>query len=173
MIPETAANRTIELYECTGFPGEWTFVMNLMENVHAVDTTLYFHNNKCWLFANMVENSGASALDELYIYYADDFRTANWIPHQLNPVISDTRRARPAGALFTVQGKTYRPSQCSDKLYGHSTNINEVVRLTENEFVEINTSKLEPPGTDCCIGIHSYSKKDGLTVIDKLFYKKK
>ena len=169
MIPETAANKTIELYHCTNFPGQWTFVMNLMENIHAVDTTLYFHDNKWWLFANMVENAGASALDELFIFYADDFLTTKWTAHKLNPVVSDSRKARPAGALFLLNNKIYRPSQCSDKIYGRATNINEVTILTETEFSEINIAVLSPGGSDDSKGVHSYSKLGALTVIDKFY----
>ena len=169
MIPETAANRTIELYRCTNFPNEWTFMMNLMEDVHAVDTTLYFHHNKWWLFANMVENAGASALDELFIFFADDFLTMSWVPHKLNPVVSDSRNARPAGALFSVGERIFRPSQCSDKIYGRATNINEITDLTEENFSEVNIATLAPDGHDGYLGVHSYSKLNVLTVIDKFY----
>lgn len=169
MIPETAANKTIELYRCTNFPGEWTFVMNLMENVHAVDTTLYFHYSKWWLFANMVENAGAPALDELFIFYADDFLTNKWTAHKMNPVVSDSRNARPAGALFSIGNKTFRPSQCSDRIYGRATNINEITTLTGEDFSEVNIATLAPDGRDSCMGVHSYSKLGSLTFIDKFY----
>ncbi len=171
MIPETASNRTIELYQCKNFPGEWVFVMNLMENIHAVDTTLYFYDNKWWLFANIVENAGASSLDELFIFCADDFLTTDWSAHKLNPLVSDARNARPAGAIFSINGKIYRPSQCSDKIYGRSVNINEVITLTESNFLEINGARLVPGGAGEGLGIHSYSKLNQLTVIDIFCHK--
>src|SRR5205085_8739929 len=40
MIPETSEHSTIELYKCVSFPDKWEFVMNLMENIKAVDTTI-------------------------------------------------------------------------------------------------------------------------------------
>ena len=169
MIPETAANHTIELYRCLNFPGEWEFVMNLMENIHAVDTTLYFYNNLWWLFANMVENAGASALDELFIFYAKDFLTTQWTAHKMNPVISDSRNARPAGALFSIGNRIFRPSQCSDKIYGRCTNINEIIVLTAENFSEVNVAALAPDGSDGSVGIHSYSKAGSLTFIDKFY----
>jgi len=174
MIPETASNRTIELYRCTDFPGQWEFVMNLMEDVHAVDTTLYFYENRWWLFANMVEEKGASSLDELFVFYAADFLTTGWTAHKLNPVISDARTARPAGALFTAGDKLYRPSQCSDKIYGHGTNINIITRLTADDFAEEQVAMLLPGEQDNkCLGVHSYSKHKQLTVIDKFYRERK
>jgi hypothetical protein len=167
MIPETSANKTIELYRCTDIPYKWEFVMNLMENVHAVDATLFHHDNKWWLFTNMVETEGASSLDELFIFYSDDFRSREWKPHALNPVISDARTARPAGALFKIGEKIYRPSQCSDGLYGRSTNINEIITLTESGFLEKKIASLVPEQG----GVHSFSKCGSITVIDRFFNK--
>src|SRR5690606_4215327 len=55
MVPESSANRSVELYRCIGFPDRWEFVCNLLENVYAVDPTLLRHDGKWWLFANVVE----------------------------------------------------------------------------------------------------------------------
>lgn len=52
MIPETAENRTIELYKCIEFPEKWEFCTNLMEDVYAVDSTIVKKDNKYWLFCN-------------------------------------------------------------------------------------------------------------------------
>ena len=40
MIPETAANRTVELYRCEQFPDRWGLVKVLLRDVYAVDATL-------------------------------------------------------------------------------------------------------------------------------------
>jgi hypothetical protein len=41
LIPETRANRTIEVYRCLAFPQLWERHAVLMHNVEAVDTTLF------------------------------------------------------------------------------------------------------------------------------------
>ena len=46
MIPETAGNRTIELYKCVEFPMHWELSQVLMKDVYAVDPTILKHNNK-------------------------------------------------------------------------------------------------------------------------------
>ena len=44
MIPESAENRTIELYRFRVFPDDLEFVHILMENVEAYDATLVEYN---------------------------------------------------------------------------------------------------------------------------------
>ncbi|HET8870888.1 MAG TPA: hypothetical protein VFM48_10600, partial [Aquabacterium sp.] len=100
MVPESAQNRTVELYRCVEFPHKWEFVHNLMEGVKVYDATLTFHNGKWWMFANMVEVPGSSSWDELFVFWADSPLSQQWTPHPANPVISDCKRARPAGRLF-------------------------------------------------------------------------
>jgi hypothetical protein len=88
MIPESAKNRTVELYECTEFPYKWEFRKNLMENCYAVDSTLFHWQDKWWMFANMIETEGAPTWDELFLYYSDNPLSSNWTPHPKNPVVS-------------------------------------------------------------------------------------
>ena len=166
MIPESSANKTIELYRATAFPHKWEFVMNLMEGVHAVDATLHFYENKYWLFVNIKENAGASAWDELFIFYADDFRANQWKPHAANPVISDVRRARPAGRLYVQDGKLFRPSQDCSKTYGYATNLNEVLVLNENEYKEQTIKTIYPEWNDNVVATHTLSYQNGLAVLD-------
>lgn len=39
MVPESSANKTIELWKCTDFPLKWEKYSNLIENIEAVDST--------------------------------------------------------------------------------------------------------------------------------------
>ena len=97
MLPETAANGTIELYECEEFPHRWVLKKTMMEGVYAVDSTLHFHEGRWWLFTNIRDNEGASSDDELFLFFADSPLAENWTPHPLNPIVSDASCARPAG----------------------------------------------------------------------------
>ena len=71
MIPETASNSTVQLHKCTEFPYKWEFQYNLMEGTKVYDATLLCRDGKWWMFANMVENVGASSWDELFIFHSD------------------------------------------------------------------------------------------------------
>jgi hypothetical protein len=164
MIPETASQRAIELYRCGQFPQQWEFVGNLMKDVYAVDTTLLNHNGRWWLFTNLMTEKGASSWDELHAFFADDPLASSWTPHPLNPIISDARVARPAGAFFTHNGILYRPSQDSSQRYGYALNINRVDILTKRDYAETCVEKILP--RKGLLTTHTYSRAAGWIFTD-------
>ncbi|WP_089721450.1 glucosamine inositolphosphorylceramide transferase family protein [Candidatus Entotheonella palauensis] len=170
MIPETKQNHTIELYECVAFPDVWRHRMNLMEDVQAVDTTVLFYQGMWWLFTSLTEHEAAPAGDELFLFYANDLFTTEWHPHPLNPIVSDVRKARPAGGILQMEGgtKLYRPSQNSAVRYGHGWNLHEIVVLTENAYEEKTVRRVQPDWDRRLLGTHSFAYAAGLTVIDGL-----
>ena len=166
MIPETSANKTIDIYECVGFPHQWAFKMSLMTDIDAVDTTLLFHNDKWWLFANVAENKGSSKNDELFLYYADELFTTSWTAHAQNPIISDTSCSRPAGKIFAYNERLYRPSQDCSGLYGRGFNMAEIKELSEEVYEEDLVSTHYTDWDDSLLGVHCFNYQAGMTVID-------
>ena len=173
MIPATHVNKTIELYECSQFPYEFKFKMNLMENISAADTTVFFHEGKWWLFTAICENEGSAWEDELFLFYSDELFTNKWNAHPLNPVVSDVKKARPAGRIFSRNGKIYRPSQDCSKYYGYGFNIQEIVVLTETEYVERTISTVKPNWEKKILRTHSFAYEEGIIVIDAYMKKRK
>lgn len=168
MIPESKGNRTIEMYRAKQFPHEWEFHMNLMEDVEAVDTTLFFHEDKWWLFTNLRAQRGLSIDNELSIFYADSPLSTNWTPHPKNPVITDVRRARPAGRIYEFEGKTIRPSQDGSVRYGYGMRLNEITLLTETDYQEREVEYIEPNWGKRLRGTHTIAHANDMTVIDVL-----
>jgi len=173
MVPETNANSTISLYRCLEFPGKWQLVENIMEHVSAVDATLHYQDDQWWLFAGIKNREGASLNDELCIYSSDRLLNGTWKPHRKNPVISDVRRARPAGPLFHDGDKLYRPSQNSSYHYGYGFNLNSVTTLSNTEYAEEIIHSVTPDFDPSIIGTHTYSVQDRLTVVDALMLRSK
>ncbi len=173
MIPESSSNQTIELYKCMEFPNKWQFQMNLMENVKAVDATVYYHNNKWWMFANIVENKGASSFDELFLFYAEDLFSNNWQPHEMNPIVSDCKISRPAGKIFSEKGRLYRPSQNCSSRYGYGFNINEITLLNTDNYSEELISSVKPNWDKSILGTHTFNRDNSLHVIDALYKRRK
>lgn len=170
MVPETAENKTIELYECVEFPYKWKFKMNLMDKVQAYDTTLLYYKNKWWLFTCIVENQGAMP-DELFLFYSDELFTDSWVPHPLNPVVSDVKNARSAGKIFEKGGKLYRPAQNCSKRYGYGFNINEISALDELNYKESTVNAVRPDWDVAIKATHTFNREDNLTIVD-VFRKK-
>ena len=168
MIPETSQDNTIQLYKCMDFPLKWEFVKVLMDDVSALDSTIFKHNGKYWLFTNIKENEGASSMDELFLFYSDSLTEDEWVSHPLNPIISDVRHSRPAGKIFIENGKMFRPSQNCASHYGHGMKINEIVELTTTSYREVIVQSIYPNWSKDLVSTHTINKYDNLTIIDAL-----
>lgn len=168
MIPETSANKSIELYECTDFPNRWEFVQNIMEDIDAVDSTMVEQNGKWWLFTSLSEVDGMSHDDELFIFYADNPLSKDWTPHAKNPVISDVKNARPAGQITSRDGRLFRPSQNCAGVYGYGFNLNEITLLTEDDFEETTVSRISPNWDRALTRTHTFNHIGDLTVGDAM-----
>lgn len=166
MIPESVENETVELYKCVEFPHKWELHKTLMSGVKLLDSTLLFHDNKWWLFANGIVQDGGSSWDELFLYSSPTFDGDDWQPHPLNPIISDCRTSRPAGPIFLSNGNLYRPSQNSSGHYGYGFNISHIKTLNEHEYEEEIISQVEPDWSPEVISTHTFCHVDRLTVID-------
>jgi hypothetical protein len=168
LIPESRSNNTIEIYKCISFPTQWEYLTNLMEEIEAVDTVVFFYNNKWWLFTNIIENKGSSSLDELFLFYSDDLVSKKWTKHPKNPIVSDVRKSRSAGNIFIDNNVILRPSQDSSKRYGYGIKINEIKKLSETEYEEIEVDSIYPDWSRNIIATHTVNNVDDLTVIDGL-----
>lgn len=173
MIPETAGNKTIELYESTDFPGKWKFMMNLMENISARDTTPFFYRNKWWLFTSINEYPEFDGHEELFLFYANDLFTTKWISHPLNPVVTDIRTARPAGRIFIHDHKIYRPSQDCSVRYGKAFSLNRITDLTTSRYAEVMVTKAEATWQPALKGTHTFNYDGDNTVIDVYRFRKR
>jgi len=169
MIPETAGNKTIEVYAAERFPNEWTLETVLFEGIAARDATLFEVDGVWWMFVAIADTEFS---DELHLYYSDS-PLGPWKPHAKNPVKSDVRNSRPAGRPFYWKGDLYRPAQDSSMRYGYGMRINKVVQLTPAEFREEEVSQVLPQWRKDLRGTHTLNICDDLTVIDCLVHRRK
>ena len=173
MMPESCKNRTVDLYKCKKFPYEWEYCANLLNGRRLVDPTLLFWNDRWWLFANSVCNDNASTWDELHLYFSDSLFSENWIEHPKNPIVSDVRSARPAGKIYSRDGRLYRPSQNSSGHYGYGLNISEICTLSETDYEEKIVERIEPAPDGEILSIHTLNYDHGLIVADAQRWRRK
>lgn len=164
MIPETSANKAVELYRCTRFPHEWIYEKTLMSDISITDATVHFDGRSWWMFAT-VGAEGSYAWDELHLFMADS-PTGEWTAHQNNPVKRDPRTARPAGPLFKRDGRLIRPTQDCSITYGGAVALCEVKTLTPTAFEEQEVARLAPERFGDAVGLHTLSASSRLEVID-------
>jgi hypothetical protein len=168
MIPESGSAKSIRLYRAVHFPLRWEFERVLMGGVRAVDTTIHLRNEMLWMFTN-IGQPGASVQDELHLFYANSLY-GPWQAHPQNPIVSDVRRARSAGRLFTNGGTLLRPSQNSSISYGGSIVINAVEEMTTTAYRETKVEEIGPKWLNQAVCTHTLSFNDNFVVTDGLQY---
>jgi hypothetical protein len=173
MIPESQKNKTIDLYRCIEFPLIWDFKKTLINNIEAVDSTIFKYNNKYWLFTNVKEDSDIPTFDDLCLFYSDSLLVDEWKPHPRNPIISDVKYVRPAGNIFIYNDRIYRPAQNCSKHYGYGMQIRKITKLNENDYEEKKVQSIYPNWADDLISTHTLNNSGKLTVIDALIKRRK
>jgi len=167
MLPETSENRTIEVYRCVGFPDRWEKHCVLMSDVIAVDATLKEIDGRWWMFVNIAA-PGASTCDELHIFHAPE-PFGPWLPHAANPVKSDVRSARPAGALFRKDNHWIRPAQDCSVRYGYALTFQRLEILDTERFAEIEVARIEPDALGArTLGTHTLNRAGRVALFDRL-----
>ncbi len=166
LIPESSQRGTVEIYRCQEWPWKWELWKVPLRKAPFLDSTLFQHEGRWWLFANIAAHPGASTWDELYAFYSDNPVEGRWKPHALNPIVSDVRRARPAGRVFRYRDRLYRPAQDCSRRYGYAVRFQQILRLSPEEYREAEVAALTPDWEPGIIAAHTFNYEAGLTVID-------
>jgi hypothetical protein len=162
-IPETWTDEHAAAFRRRS-AGEWASDRVLLTGFRAVDSTLLQHNGRWWLFCT---KQGDEDQTELHLFVAPEW-SGPWAPHPLNPVKSDTRSSRPAGACITIDGVVYRPAQNCARRYGAGLTINRIEELSPTSFREVPVVTLKPTSAAWPDGLHTINSLGGLTVVDGL-----
>jgi len=167
LLPETKNNGTIQLYRATHFPYGWQLAHVLLRDVSAVDSTLFHHNGKFWLFTSGLgtEDPWFDADGELSLFFSDSL-FGPWTPHPRNPIVSDVRGCRCAGQLFFRDGQLIRPAQDCSKVYGYAVTLNRVDTLSETAYHETPISSLPPDWMKGNRGTHTYNRSSTYEALD-------
>ncbi|MDD5394564.1 MAG: hypothetical protein PHE17_16235 [Thiothrix sp.] len=169
MIPETAANHSIELYRCEEFPHRWVFEKILMGNVEAYDTTLFEHQGLWWMFTSMRHHEKCLPNEALYLFYADTPFTTQWQPHPQNPIVTQAANARPAGSIIEENGYLYRPAQNCAGAYGRGLNLNLIRQWDTTDYQEDIVGYCLPEGKHDMNGVHTFGVSSTVSVSDALY----
>jgi len=164
MVPECSEAERVEIFRCVQFPDRWESHTVLLDGVRAFDPTLVEHDGLWWMFVT-IQHDGNTPNDELHLFYAAS-PFDEWTPHPLNPVRLDVRTARPAGAVFRDKGKLFRPAQDCSGRYGRAISIQEVRRMTPEEYEEVEWRRISADWAVGADGTHTINQASGVTVYD-------
>jgi hypothetical protein len=175
MIPESIGGRTVDAYRATSFPDSWTLEAQLLGDVRAVDATPIEVEGRWWMFAGVAPERHSHPSDwqeELHLFHASS-PLGPWTPHRRNPVKTDVRGSRPAGALFWRNGELWRPAQDCSVRYGYAITLHRVLRLNASEFLEEPVARIDPDWTPGLRGTHTVNSSPGLVVLDGRLIRRK
>lgn len=159
LLPETAAEKRVELYAARRFPDDWELRSVLLSDLKAVDATVLLSGGQWYLFATVA--------DALHAFVAPRL-DGPYVPHPENPLVTDVRWARPAGRFFRANGRLFRPAQRGSPFYGAGLALAEVTELTPTSYRERVVRRIDPDWDPKLLGIHTLNAAEGLSVVDFL-----
>ncbi len=166
-LPECYASRTITLFEFNPSKNRLSNPVVLLNDVDALDPVLFEYNGYWWLMYSRKHLSGV----QLYAWYADR-PTGPFRPHPLNPLKTDPRCARNAGAPFLVEGRLIRPAQDIAGAYGKVVVLNRVEVLSPEDYLESPVQRFEPDSMWLFNkGLHTFNGNNTLVVMDAKTYR--
>ena len=165
MMPESAADKSLILYESESFPDKWKPASKIFNGVEAHDSSIIYYHDKFWLFTCIKGLNVKWNYDDLYLFYTDDLYNGKWVPHPLNPVVSDPRFARGGGKLFVWKDNLYRVTQNCSCCYGYGVEIFRISNITENEFEQKRENSITP-WKKSITGVHTFNHINNLVFMD-------
>ena len=133
-----------------------------------VDAVIFRHSGLYWMLCTR-KKYGTNI--NLFLYYSQK-PFENWESHPMNPVVSDVRKARMAGAFIKVGERLFRPAQKNDISYGEKIVIQEITELTKERYSEkeafvLDAKEFAPYNK----GVHTISAAADFIALDAKKYK--
>jgi hypothetical protein len=161
-IPENSEAGNVDLYSFDITNGALVFEQTLIENLQAVDPSLFFYDGFWWLFFT----DRVSTNERLHIWYSASL-LGPYTAHANNPVKVDIRSSRPAGNPFVIDGKLFRPAQDCSIRSGRRICINQVLSITPTSFYEKEFTLLNPGNNSkYSKGMHTFCITGGAVIVD-------
>jgi hypothetical protein len=164
MMPESSANRTLELYVADRFPDRWKLDRVLMADVSLSDATAFAHDGRWWLTATTNE-PGASTWDCLSLFTGPS-PIGPWSGGGEPPVLVDASAARPAGQIVRRGGALWRPAQDCTRGYGSGLALCRIEELRDGVLRQSVLRRLGPPPGAPDQGVHTLNSDERFEAID-------
>ena len=137
-----------------------------MQDVVAVDSTVLKKDGLYWMFTNIRVHTGGSDHTELFLFSSDNLISNKWKPHPMNPIVSDIKKARPAGNIYIKGNDLIRPSQNCSHYYGYGMNINKINKIDDSNFEEEILLSIQPKWRKDVLCTHTFNFYDKIYISD-------
>jgi len=160
--PESYSANKLSLYSFDTEKRQLIWKKDLLSNMSVIDPVLQPHEGRWYLFFTLKNLPSV----HLYVYYAEN-PFGPFTAHANNPVKSDIRTSRPAGAFIRLNNNILRPAQDCSLHYGRAVELHEIEKLSPQQFEEKPVKRLMPlPTYTYNKGLHSLNGNAHFTVID-------
>jgi hypothetical protein len=131
MLPETRECEAVILYKALEFPYHWEKYKILVEGDKYADSCLLFYEGKWYLFTT----AWYGKKNGLRIFVSDAL-AGDYVEHPMSPITDDIAMSRCGGAVFSCNGKLFRPAQYCTNYYGENLGVFEIVELSPLKYEE-------------------------------------
>lgn len=136
LVPETSAERSVEIHACAEFPVAWRLARIVLEDIDAVDSVIFPRDGLWWLVTAVRDEGGR----HLQIHFTADPLREEWRAHPVNRERlwqgAPCSSGRNAGAVIETDGLLLRPAQVSRRFYGEGMGLMRIDTLTPTDYRE-------------------------------------
>lgn len=157
VYPENGDSGKLSLYEYDYVGRELRYVGVMVEEA-LIDSTIYMYKGRYFLYATKKPDTQ----ENVFLYSADNFK-CGYVEYGC--ISEGKQQSRPAGNLFSVDGKLYRPAQNCVNIYGGGIEIMEIVSI-EGTYMEKHLFSIKPESFNYNLGIHTINFHNDLCVVD-------
>jgi hypothetical protein len=138
-VPESTQRGATRIHRLDG-DGRLVPICAVAPYARLADPTLFRWKDRYWIGCTDLD---LGSHDNLCLLHAPEI-TGPWTSHARWPVKIDVRGARPAGMMFNLGGRLFRPGQDCAATYGAAVTIHEILALSETDFSESQVAELRP-----------------------------
>lgn len=166
-LPECHTSGRLTIYEFDPQQNRLDNPVVLLSDVEALDPVLIEHHGLWWLLFSQKNMPGV----QLFGWYAES-PFGPYMPHPLNPLKTDPRSARNAGAPYIHEGKLIRPAQDCSGAYGRAVVLCRIDKLTPDDFLETEIGRIVPERQwTYNSGLHTLNANSDLLLVDAKTYR--
>jgi len=159
MMPESSANRTLEIYRADPFPYRWSLDRVVMRDIAISDATAFEFAGGWWL-TGATNDPDTSSWDCLSLFSGAG-PLGPWTPSGEGPALVDASAARPAGAPYRRNGGMWRPAQDCTQGYGSGLALCRIDDIRPGVLRQTVQRRFKPPG-----GMHTFNASAHFAAID-------
>ena len=152
LMPESGAERKIQLFKAVDFPDKWELARTLLDDGYYADSNIFRYKDKWWLFTTAGHDNHLIILKGTSLF-------GRWEKHFDGIILN----SRGAGNIFEYQGRLIRPVQDESRVYGGAIIFKEITLPNYSEKI---VGRIEPDWHPHLIGTHTFNFSEDYVVID-------